>query len=151
MMTLQRGSCFCVLLISRMVTEVLTFVSRLLFPFNTWQDLQASSFQQEGQAIFFNFCDALETREDGSINQSDEGVGMPLALENLASIHKAISDENCPHTGGSCFSTYNYTEDPGYVDVALTNSLRGWQWLLCTQLGVWQSKLVISIYSSPIL
>ncbi|KAG8903251.1 hypothetical protein FRC01_009277, partial [Tulasnella sp. 417] len=69
------------------------FATRLLFPFNTWQDLQASSFQEEGQALFFNFCDAIEAHEDGSINKSDEGVGMPLALENLATIHRAIADE----------------------------------------------------------
>ncbi|KAG9041287.1 hypothetical protein FS837_012468 [Tulasnella sp. UAMH 9824] len=115
------------------------FGRALTYPLTTWQQLQAYDYQQNGKPLFFQFCDAIEVREDGTINQSQEGVGMPQALENWAAFYKTIGpDKACPDTGGSCYSSYNYS-DPFYTDTSIANTIRGWEWLLCTQLGFYQT------------
>lgn len=111
------------------------FANALTYPLITWQDLQPPDFGNNGQALFFNFCDAVETKSDGTINQSDEGIGLPQALDNWAAYFKAIGpDTMCPGTGGACFLTYDYSSD-FYTNISISNNLRGWEWLLCTQLG----------------
>ncbi|KAG8920528.1 Thymus-specific serine protease, partial [Tulasnella sp. 408] len=111
------------------------FANALTYPLITWQDLQPPDFGNNGEALFFKFCDAVETKSDGTINQSDEGIGLPQALENWAAYFKSIGpDTMCPGTGGACFSTYNYSSD-FYTNISISNNLRGWEWLLCTQLG----------------
>ncbi|KAG8950849.1 hypothetical protein FRC04_007081 [Tulasnella sp. 424] len=115
------------------------FGRALTYPLTTWQQLQAYDYQQSGQALFFKFCDAIETRADGSINQSQQGVGMPQALNNWAAFYQTIGpDKDCPNTGGSCYSTYNYST-AFYNDTSFANPTRGWEWLLCTQLGFFQT------------
>ncbi|KIO21856.1 hypothetical protein M407DRAFT_28566, partial [Tulasnella calospora MUT 4182] len=102
------------------------FGRALTYPLTTWQQLQAYDSQQGTEALFFKFCDAIETREDGTINQSQDGVGMPQALENWAAFYQTIGpDKDCPDTGGSCYSSYNYS-DPFYTDTSVANSIRGW-------------------------
>ncbi|KAG9041285.1 hypothetical protein FS837_012466 [Tulasnella sp. UAMH 9824] len=130
------------------------FANALTYPLITWQDLQPPDFGNNGQALFFNFCDAVETKSDGTINQLDGGIGLPQALDNWAAYFKAIGpDTMCPGTGGACFSTYDYSSD-FYTNISISNNLRGWEWLLCTQLGAFpnaafQDRRCAHLFLSP--
>ena len=117
------------------------FGSALTYPISGWQDLQPTDFIEDGENVIFSFCDAIETKADGSHNTAATGVGMPLALNNWAAAFKVIGpDANCPDSGGSCYSTYDYTSGQ-YTDLT-TDDLWGrqWTWLLCNQLGWFQRK-----------
>ncbi|KIO21853.1 hypothetical protein M407DRAFT_28564 [Tulasnella calospora MUT 4182] len=115
------------------------FGAALQNPINTWQDLQAATFSLKGTSLFFQFCDAIETNADGTQNMNPQGVGMPQALTNWAKTFKALGpDENCPNTGGACYSTQNPNSQM-YTNTTVTDDYaRGWIWLLCTQLGFFQ-------------
>ncbi|KAG9018025.1 Thymus-specific serine protease [Tulasnella sp. 427] len=126
------------------------FGRALTYPLTTWQQLQAYDFQQAGRSLFFKFCDAIETGSDGTINQSSEGVGMPQALTNWAAFYKALRpDTDCPNTGGACYSSYNYS-DPFYADTSLSNPLRAWEWLRCSQLGFFETGSNTGIISRSV-
>ncbi|KAG8905343.1 hypothetical protein FRC01_008391 [Tulasnella sp. 417] len=115
------------------------FGAALTYPINTWQDLQAATFAQKGTSLFYKFCDAIETNADGTQNTGAQGVGMPQALTNWAKAFKALGpDQNCPNTGGACYSTINPNSQM-YTNTSVTDTYaRGWIWLLCTQLGFFQ-------------
>ncbi|KAG9041286.1 hypothetical protein FS837_012467 [Tulasnella sp. UAMH 9824] len=123
------------------------FANALTYPLITWKDLQPLDFGQKGQALFFDLCDAVETKSDGTTDQSGKGVGLPHALDNWAAYFKAIGpDEICPRTGGACFSTYDYSSE-FYTNTSISNAARGWEWLLCTQLGLFPLGMRGSIVS----
>ena len=44
------------------------FADALKYPFGTWQDLQASDYASQGESLFYTFCDAIETLQDGTQN-----------------------------------------------------------------------------------
>ncbi|KAG8896616.1 hypothetical protein FRB99_008795 [Tulasnella sp. 403] len=98
------------------------FGAALQWPLNTWQSLVPTTFANQGQGIFFNFCDAIETISSGQYNTAATGVGLPLALDNWAAFFKAYGpDKECPGSGGACYSSYNYAS-PSYTDVTVTGS-----------------------------
>ena len=117
------------------------FGSALTNPFGGWQELQPTDFVENGENVFFKFCDAIETQADGTSNTGASGLGLPLALNNWAAAFKAYGpDTNCPGTGGACYSTYDYTSTL-YTDLTVGNQEnRQWTWLLCNQLGWFQRK-----------
>lgn len=126
------------------------FAAVLQYPINTWQDLQAYDFYVEGTSLFYQFCDAIETNADGTQNLSPQGVGMPQAFENWATVLKALGpDANCPGTGGACYSS----ADPNsaqYSDTTVSDTyMRAWVWLLCTELGWFQGMLQLFRYDYP--
>ncbi|KAG8951545.1 hypothetical protein FRC00_007211, partial [Tulasnella sp. 408] len=131
------------------------------YPQLTAPNLQYLTVQQaiddyKGTSLFYQFCDAIETNADGTQNLSPQGVGMPQAFENWASVIKALGpDANCPGTGGACYSS----ADPNsamYADTSVSDTyMRAWVWLLCTELGWFQvgdmgnSSTIISSQLTP--
>ena len=117
------------------------FGSALTYPLSSWQALQAIDFATKGEALFHQFCDAIETKADGTVNTVETGIGLPQAVTNWAAAFKKLApDANCPGTGGACYSSYNYA-DPYYTDTSVSDKYqRGWSWLMCTQLGWFQSE-----------
>ncbi|KIO21847.1 hypothetical protein M407DRAFT_123211 [Tulasnella calospora MUT 4182] len=115
------------------------FGAAIQYPINTWQDMQAYDFAQQGTSLFYQFCDAIETNADGTQSTNPQGVGMPLALDNWAEVFKAVGpDASCPGTGGSCYSTED-PNSPSYTDTSVSDTYaRAWVWLLCTELGWFQ-------------
>ncbi|KAG9018022.1 hypothetical protein FRB90_012581 [Tulasnella sp. 427] len=115
------------------------FASALIYPLGTWQDLQAYTFATDGYPVFYQFCDAIETKADGTYNTAEQGVGLPLALENWAAVIKqALPDSDCPGTGGACYATNDPTSIM-YTDTSVSDTYqRAWIWLMCTQLGFFQ-------------
>ncbi|KAG8929884.1 hypothetical protein FRC02_004917 [Tulasnella sp. 418] len=106
-----------------------------------WQGLQAYSYQKDGQSDFYKFCDALETLPSGQYSNSPDGVGLEIALNNWASWWKSTKVD--PYTGcqgGSCYSTYDYTEST-YTDWTVSNNggMRQWWYMVCTEFGWFQT------------
>ncbi|KIO28592.1 hypothetical protein M407DRAFT_22176 [Tulasnella calospora MUT 4182] len=111
----------------------------LVAPMYSWQDMQASSYAKSGEDPFFQFCDAIETRSDGTIEMSAKGVGMPTALNNYAKFMKTRSASGCgAGLGGACYTSYDYTTDQ-YTDWTVDNAWdRQWYWMICTEFGWFQ-------------
>ncbi|KAG8896617.1 hypothetical protein FRB99_008796 [Tulasnella sp. 403] len=116
------------------------FATTLTYPFNKWQDLQPTDYSRTGEPLIYKFCDAIERNPTtNSTNTAATGLGLPMALDNWAAAFKALGpDQDCPGTGGACYSTYNY-DSPSYTNTSNADDLnRGWTWLLCTELGWFQ-------------
>ncbi|KAG8892770.1 Thymus-specific serine protease, partial [Tulasnella sp. 403] len=111
------------------------FVFELTRPLTKWQELQPTS-GATSQPFFYAFCDAVESTGEGQYNTEETGVGLPAALDNWAAALKAWGPEkDCPGTGGSCYSTYDYSA-PAYTDLSNNEQYaRPWWYLVCTQLG----------------
>ncbi|KAG8957487.1 hypothetical protein FRC03_010084 [Tulasnella sp. 419] len=114
------------------------FAQSIAMVFWPWQSLQAYSYAFQGYSPFYQFCDALETKSNGKINESRNGVGLPRAYDNYAAYFKKwYSDWYCP--GGGCFSTYDYNSQR-YKDYSVRNWYnRQWFWFVCTEFGWFQT------------
>lgn len=130
------------------------FGESLTAQLGSWQEMQAYSFQQTGEDIFYQWCDAMEVTGTGTTtyNAQSTGVGLPAALNNWAAWFKAnYPDKDCPGTGGACYSTYDYSSSL-YTNISVANQQRGWSWLVCTELGYFQdgdpgnSSSIVSTY-----
>ncbi|KAG9045421.1 hypothetical protein FS837_006331 [Tulasnella sp. UAMH 9824] len=115
------------------------FAQTLVYPMYGWQSMQASSYAFSGEDPFFQFCDAIETYPDETIEMSAKGVGMPTALNNYAKFMKTYYAPGCgAGQGGACYSTYNYNSGM-YKDWSVGNLWnRQWFWMVCNEFGWFQ-------------
>ncbi|KAI0309843.1 peptidase S28 [Amylostereum chailletii] len=100
-----------------------------------WQDLSPS---YGPGATFFEFCDALEVNEDGTI-APEGGFGAEHALTAWGAYFK---DTTLPNLCGdddaeSCLSTYIPTQDV-WTNTSIDNALRSWSWIVCNEVGFLQ-------------
>ncbi|KAG8987344.1 hypothetical protein FRB90_003394 [Tulasnella sp. 427] len=115
------------------------FGQALVYPMYSWQSMQASSYATSGEDPFFQFCDAIETHADGTIERSANGVGATTAITNYAKWMKTLSAEQCgAGQGGGCYTSYDYTSTR-YTDWTVGNRWdRQWRWMVCTEFGWFQ-------------
>ncbi|KAG8909078.1 hypothetical protein FRC01_007149, partial [Tulasnella sp. 417] len=97
------------------------FANTLVLPMVGWQGMGPGSYVTDGEDVFFQFCDAIETHPNGEVSKSEKGVGMPTALKNYAKWVKANEGASCDDgQGGACWSTYDYGTDQ-YTDWRVDN------------------------------
>ncbi|KAG8942757.1 hypothetical protein FRC04_003527 [Tulasnella sp. 424] len=109
----------------------------LAYPLFGWQSMQASSYATSGEDPFFQFCDAIETHPDGTIERTAKGVGMPTALNNFAKYMLDNYASGCSAPGGGCYTTYDYTSTM-YTDLSVSGADRQWSWMVCNEFGWFQ-------------
>ncbi|KAG8942755.1 hypothetical protein FRC04_003525 [Tulasnella sp. 424] len=107
-------------------------------PLWSWQGMQASSYATSKEDPFYQFCDAIETHPDGTIEKTANGVGMPTALNNFAKYIKTYVASGCGAPGGGCYTTYDYTSNM-YTDWSVSKGPgRQWFWMVCNEFGWFQ-------------
>ncbi|KAG7443164.1 uncharacterized protein BT62DRAFT_935498 [Guyanagaster necrorhizus] len=99
-----------------------------------WQSLQPDS--GPGQQ-FFEFCDALEVKND--VSASAEGWGLDHALTAWSSYFKnTYIFELCGDLDAeTCLGSYNATQ-AYYTNTSIDNAERSWFWIVCNQVGFLQ-------------
>ncbi|KAH9948740.1 peptidase S28 [Amylocystis lapponica] len=97
-----------------------------------WQSLQP--YGGPGQQ-FFQFCDALEVKDN--VSAPAAGWGLEHALNAWGSYWaNTYLSEICGDLDAeSCMGTYNAS---AYTDISVDNSDRSWQWIVCNYMGFLQ-------------
>ncbi|KAG8893624.1 hypothetical protein FRB99_001833 [Tulasnella sp. 403] len=111
------------------------FGSAISWPIGRWQGMRASSYEYDGEDLFFQWCDSMETFANGTVNISPKGVGLERAIVGYAEFIRSSFGPDC--YGGACYSTYNYSQSY-YADWTPDNSIRQWMWMVCNEFGWWQ-------------
>ncbi|KAF9026495.1 hypothetical protein BDZ89DRAFT_1067591 [Hymenopellis radicata] len=115
------------------VTYVDDVANRLNEPMGFWQDLQPAAGPNQ---MFYEFCDLLQVWEVDGKNTSapESGWGLDHALEAFGSWmrerHPSISDAD--------ISSHDDTL-PQYRNISVDNWERSWSWMICNELGWFQT------------
>ncbi|KAI0065742.1 peptidase S28 [Artomyces pyxidatus] len=117
------------------VSHVDDFAGSLRIHLWNWQSLAPDS----GGAIFYDFCDALEVKNNKSAPAS--GWGTEYAVKAWGKYWKdtAYSDICGDDDAEDCLGSYDLT-DPYYTNVTIDNPDRSWTWLICNEMGFFQDS-----------
>ncbi|KZV68145.1 peptidase S28 [Peniophora sp. CONT] len=103
-------------------------------PIYEWQDLQPDSGPDTG---FFEFCDALEVKDNKTAPAS--GWGLEHALSAWGAFFKNVY---LPATCGDdnyndCLGTYDASQE-FYTSTEIDDATRSWFWFVCNEVGWFQ-------------
>ncbi|KAH7916580.1 peptidase S28 [Hygrophoropsis aurantiaca] len=100
-------------------------------------DYQLLDYASGPEAMFYQFCDALEVKD--GVHAPAAGWGLQHAIQAWGNFWNTTYYKNVCGTldPESCLGTYDASQT-FYTDVSVGNVWRAWFWMMCNELGFYQ-------------